>query len=380
MRDNTVTNPPLVSVIIPVYNGRRFIGAAIESALAQTYNPIEIIVVDDGSTDDSVSIVREYQQQDDRIQLICQANRGVAAARNTGIQNSKGTYVAPLDADDIWFPDKIEAQVEVMERSGPQVGLVYAWSAAIDESGKCTGSVNANHFEGQVFANILFGNFVGNGSAPLIRMECFERLGGYCEEFTELGAMGCEDRDLYLRIAEEFRYGVVRSVLVGYRHHDSNMSSDDRTMNRSHILTVRRLRQRRKILPARFLRRSCAFNALYLDRIATKQGLHESSALHVLRAALLYPGLLLEPGFVDLVRAKLWLLVRHSLLLRWLPVKKSARRGSNAVQPKFTIQDLELRVASTTPGWLANRRQRCSRALDAWLERNANPSLEKIHG
>lgn len=98
---------PLVSVIIPVHNGEDYLGEAIESALAQTYGPIEIIVVDDGSTDGSADVARSHKE----VQYIYQPNRGAAAARNTALEASRGEFVAFLDADDLWLPDKLKVQV-----------------------------------------------------------------------------------------------------------------------------------------------------------------------------------------------------------------------------------------------------------------------------
>jgi glycosyltransferase involved in cell wall biosynthesis len=108
---NTNNNLPLVSVIIPAYNAAKFIAETIESVLSQIYQNIEIVVVDDGSQDETSTIVRQFAARDRRVRLIQQANAGVAAARNCAIQNSQGEFIVPIDADDIWYPQKIDKQV-----------------------------------------------------------------------------------------------------------------------------------------------------------------------------------------------------------------------------------------------------------------------------
>jgi glycosyltransferase involved in cell wall biosynthesis len=114
---------PLVSVIIPAFDAADHISQALNSALSQTYEAIEVIVVDDGSSDATSSIVEEFVRRDTRVRLIRQNNAGVGAARNTAIEESRGEYIAPLDADDFWFPQKLEKQVACMERCS-ETGLV----------------------------------------------------------------------------------------------------------------------------------------------------------------------------------------------------------------------------------------------------------------
>jgi glycosyltransferase involved in cell wall biosynthesis len=119
---------PLVSVIIPVHNGERFIRRTLVSALAQTYDPIEVVVVDDGSTDQTATIVETAAVHDNRIRLFRTQKSGVSAARNLGISQARGKLIAPLDADDLWHPEKIARQVGLMQSSSPKVGLVRGTS------------------------------------------------------------------------------------------------------------------------------------------------------------------------------------------------------------------------------------------------------------
>src|SRR4028118_698519 len=126
-------NQPLVSVIIPAYNAENFIAKTLETVLSQTYQNIEVLVVDDGSPDTTAEIVKSFVENYSRVSLLQQSNAGVAAARNLAIEKSKGEYIAPIDADDIWYPQNIEKQVQCFLDSDPSVGLVYTWSVDIDE-------------------------------------------------------------------------------------------------------------------------------------------------------------------------------------------------------------------------------------------------------
>ncbi len=237
------TSPPLVSVVIPAYNTELFIGGTLNSVLSQTYRNIEILVVDDGSQDNTADIVKQMSAKDNRIILLHQANSGTAAARNLAIENARGEYIAPIDADDIWLPINLEKQVACMSDSGPSVGVVYAWSVDIDENGSPTGEFRACKIEGEVYATLLCHNFIGNASSSLIRRLCLDKVGHYSRNFMRQGAQGCEDWELYLRISKYYQFRVVPEFLIGYRRSANSMSSDCDAMEKSHQLMLHILQQ-----------------------------------------------------------------------------------------------------------------------------------------
>ena len=151
----------LVSVVIPLYNGEPFIGNTLATVRAQTYHPIEVLVVDDGSTDLSAAIVAAAAATDDRIILFRIPNSGPGAARNFGIQKSRGSMVALLDADDLWHPEKIARQVKVMSDATPEVGLVYCLSIEIDENDFIIKPLGADDPpQGRVTEELVNSNFV----------------------------------------------------------------------------------------------------------------------------------------------------------------------------------------------------------------------------
>lgn len=240
---------PLVSVIIPAFNAAQSIQNTLQSVLTQTYQNLEVLVVDDGSTDDTSNVVRQVAKQDARVKLLCQPNSGVALARNLAIAHAKGEFIAPIDADDIWYPDNIQKQVECLCKSEPTVGLVYSWSVDIDESNALLGTFRAADIQGNVYATLICHNFLGNASATMIRRSCLDQIGGYDHTFRLRNAQGCEDWDLYLRIASQYEFRVVPEFLVGYRRRTVSMSCDYSQMARSHNLIMQKVQQQKKYIP-----------------------------------------------------------------------------------------------------------------------------------
>ena len=256
--------PILVSVIVPAHNAERWIEFTLKSAQEQTLNAIEIIVVDDGSTDRTAALVERQAAADSRIRLIRQANGGVGAARNAGILASQAAYLAPLDADDIWFPDKLELQLRAMEDGGGETGLVYCWSEKIDASGRRITDSFPFEIEGKVVRSLVLRNFIGNASTPMFRASAVKEVGLYLTREEQGGAQGCEDWDLSIRIAEHFRVAAVRKTLVGYRQVDDCMSLRIDGMSRSYEIAMDRARSRNPGLSPRIFRWSAGNFHSYL--------------------------------------------------------------------------------------------------------------------
>lgn len=257
----------LVSVIIPAYNAERWIGATLSSALAQTYPALEVNVVDDGSKDGTAAIVQKFGTNDKRVRLLRQTNHGLAAARNAGIAASRGSLIAPLDADDLWHPEKIAKQVAAMREAGPRVGVVYSWYSIIDESDRVIARALRPHHQGNVYAALVVSNFISSASIPLIRRSCLLELGGYDPGPRTRGAQGCEDWKLYLAMAEHYEFLLVPEYLVGYRRHPGGMSRNVLPMKRGHAEVLAEARQRHPELPPDLFRRSkgefCYWSGLY---------------------------------------------------------------------------------------------------------------------
>jgi glycosyltransferase involved in cell wall biosynthesis len=255
-------------VIIAVFNGARYIRETCRSALNQTYAPLELIVVDDGSTDGTGDIVRAIAASDRRVRLITQSNLGVAEARNRGLAASTGEFIAPLDADDLWAPTKLEKQVQRLLTCGCDAAMAYCWWAWIDTAGRVLDRSPSWRIEGHVVGRLAEVNFTGSASVPLYRRSILERVGGYDATLRDRGSQGCEDWDLALRVAERYQLAVVPEVLVGYRRRTDAMSSDYESMWRSQAHVIAGLAARQPSLTAAVLRRSSGQFALHLAGVA----------------------------------------------------------------------------------------------------------------
>jgi glycosyltransferase involved in cell wall biosynthesis len=213
---------PLVSVVIPSYNYGHFVGEAVESALGQTWRGgVEVIVVDDGSRDDTRERLEPYM---DRIQYIYQVNRGLSAARNTGIRAARGEWIALLDADDRWHPEKTDVQLGAAERAGGYdfIGSPGCWWPMPEHLPR---DVETRRLGVEDF---LFGTPVGP-SAVMVRRRCLERVGGFDE-----GLRSVEDRDMWLRLVVHYPALQVKSPCWFVRAHPGQMSRHAARMHESY--------------------------------------------------------------------------------------------------------------------------------------------------
>lgn len=218
-----------VSVIIPAYNGERFLRETIQSALEQTRPALEVIVVDDGSRDGTPALLAEFGT---RIRAVRQVNQGVAAARNHGAELASGEFFAFLDADDVWEPRKLELQLARFHRE-PELGLVHCAVQEIDGEGRPLGQ-RREGMEGWVAPEMLLFRrsvVLGGGSGVLVPRSLFREAGGFDPRLSTSA-----DWDLYFRLARRRRVGFVPEVLLRYRLHGSNMHGNIHAMEHDMLL------------------------------------------------------------------------------------------------------------------------------------------------
>ncbi|WP_427161674.1 glycosyltransferase family 2 protein [Aliinostoc sp. HNIBRCY26] len=219
---------PKVSVIIPAYNAMAFLPTTLESVLKQTFNDYEVIVINDGSSD---GIIDWFTQVTDiRVKLISQENQGPAAARNHGINQAQGEYLAFLDADDIWAENKLEKQVNILDEN-PTVGLVYSWVGSIDSQGNIGNKVRKNNAEGRVWETIIEHNIIECGSNPMVRRICFEKVGVFDHRLAY-----AQDWEMWVRVASRYQFQVINETLVYYRSHPNNRSKNWKIMEQNYNL------------------------------------------------------------------------------------------------------------------------------------------------
>lgn len=230
-QNNVPQGPPLVSVIIPTHNHAHFITEAIQSVFNQSYRNYEVIVIDDGSMDNTREVVARFSED---VRYIRQGNRGLSSARNRGIEVANGDYIALLDADDTWLPGFLSTVVERLE-SEPELGAVYTGFFFVNTEGellpqRSTSTVPDN----QLYDRLLDGEFFVP-AAVVARRLCFECVGLFDEALR-----GSEDWDMWLRVAREFPFAGISEPLVNYRIHGKNMSADPEYMLHYQLLVAKK--------------------------------------------------------------------------------------------------------------------------------------------
>lgn len=263
---------PLASVIIPAFNAERFLAKAVDSALGQTYPNVEVVVVDDGSSDGTRDMLEGYARRDGRVRFFTQENGGVGAARNRAIAEARGEFIAPLDADDFWYPEKLEKQVRVLSERREEWGMSYCWSKSVNEKGEATEPLMHWPMEGDIFEALIYRNIIGNASVPLFRASALRKVGGYRTRAEQHGAQGCEDWDLTVRVAKDYMVAAVPEYLCAYRQVAGTMSSNYAGMAQSYWYTIGHLKKICPELPSRLMRWSAGHFHLYLINICYGSG------------------------------------------------------------------------------------------------------------
>ena len=278
------TESPAVSVVIPAYNADWCVGKAIDSVLAQDFRDCEVIVIDDGSTDDTAAVLAGYG---DAIRIVRQPNGGMSSARNAGIRTARGEFIAFLDADDGWLPGKLRLQVESM-RSTPAVGFSSVAARVEDPDGRLLNLWNCGGEERQVL-RFLFennGGIAGGTSGLMVRRALFEQVGGYDETLQ-----GAEDADLWMRLAALADYRCIADPLVVVLRRPGSVSRNVEAMRAG---AIRARQKNRRLLPpslqGRFWRASMA--SVYADysKWRYRAGRRGAALMDVARVLLLAPG------------------------------------------------------------------------------------------
>jgi len=246
-------NRPAVSVIVPTYNRAHLLGRAIESVLNQTYKDFELIVVDDGSTDDTEKVVGNFK--DERIRYISlEKNMGAGVARNRGIEASRGKYIAFQDSDDEWLAEKLEKQIKILETVSPEVGVVYTDMWRVFQDGKQEYWHSPTILKGRVVNETsLDYQVLGLGiQATMIKKRCFEKIGAFDERFPRF-----IDLEFFVRLAKHFHSCHIREPLVKFHYQTDGISSNNRAYSMGRMLLLEKyyddVRNNRKFVANQYL-------------------------------------------------------------------------------------------------------------------------------
>lgn len=305
----------LISVIIPIYGVEQYIAATIQSVLEQTYQNFEVLIVDDESPDRSVEICQQFT--DPRIEIVRQKNRGLAGARNTGIRHARGEYIAFLDGDDLWLPEKLEKHVEHLENS-PHVGVSFSRSAFIDETGQSLGTYLMPKLTGITVSCLLRDNLVGNGSAAVVRRETLDAIAyrdnlyGTVENFYfDDRLRRAEDIECWLRIAIQTDWQIegIPEALTLYRVNSGGLSANLFKQLESWEQVIERTRSYAPELVAQWGDMAVAYQLRYLARNAVRLKARAEAVTFINRALSTYWRILPEePRRTGLTLAAAYLL------------------------------------------------------------------------
>lgn len=271
---------PKVSVIIPSYNRAKLVGRAIDSVLKQTFSDYEIIVVDDGSQDNTKDVLSAY---DRKIKYIYQSNRGISGARNRGIKEAAGEYIAFLDSDDLWIPEKLAEQVKVLE-ANKKVGIVYSKLQMINDKGEHCG-VKPKHKSGKNFRELIeIGGDIPTSSV-MTRRECFEKVGVFDESLQQM-----EDIDMWIRIAKVYDlYEIADQMLAYYYRHEEQVTRNRIKVYEGLVGLYTKILNSYEDAPKTVLTKKIAMNQYTLSRACYGNKLYADSWRHVTAAIARFP-------------------------------------------------------------------------------------------
>lgn len=269
---------PIFSVVIPVYNVEKYIDECLQSVLNQTFKSFEVVCVDDGSPDSSIEKIRCYE--DPRIRIVRQENKGLAAARNTGINASRGMFVALLDSDDFWHPEKLERHYYHM-RGDQTIGISYSASLFVDENSKKIGIGQNPKLKNITEVDIFCRNPIGNGSAPVIRKSLLRQVArsvclgnDHKMEYFDESMRQSEDVEFWIRVAltTDNKFEGIKMPLTYYRVNDFGLSSNLDKQYNAWLYSVEKNRRINPEFYKKWLSLGSAFQRLYLSRRAVKSG------------------------------------------------------------------------------------------------------------
>lgn len=327
-----ITTTAKVSVIIPVYNGEKTIIETINSVIEQTYSNLELIIINDGSTDRTLELINEVK--DSRLQVFSYPNGGLSMARNRGITHATGEYISFIDADDLWTSDKLELQIKAFKKS-PKAGVAYSWTICVDNGGEHFHRGVKASFEGNVYKHLLVSNFIASGSNVLIRTEAVKSVGEF-----DITLKSCEDWDYWLRLAPNWNFVVVPKPQIIYRLSLSAMSTKVDIMEKYLLLVLERAFKSAP-LELQYLKNKGISNIyqytskLYLNQINTENAVYKAS-IRLWKCIRLNPLNLLQKNTQVLV---------IKLLLIWLLTPKNALSIMKFISNVKAISDPRLRKA-----------------------------------
>jgi glycosyltransferase involved in cell wall biosynthesis len=279
-----MTNNPLVSVVIPAYNRVNYIEQTIDSVLDQTYPEVQLIVIDDGSTDGTYEKIKAYGNRLELLTHPDHCNKGQSASINLGLRQTRGTYIAILDSDDYWAPEKLDVQVNFLEKN-PDIGLVYTNGYAVNADGEIIYPMYGNnHRENNDTAAVLLDCYILLPQNSLVRKSVYDKAGFFEESYRS-----AQDHDMLIRIAEITRFAYLQDFLFFYRRHPGSISSTQQALRWETGFRILESAGKRYPYKRATLRRRKAVLNYRVGMVRLQEGQYLSAIAYLGRAFLLDP-------------------------------------------------------------------------------------------
>jgi glycosyltransferase involved in cell wall biosynthesis len=274
---------PTIAIVIPAYNASQYLRESIESVLNQTFQDFQLLIIDDGSTDDTSGIARGYCQQDSRVKLISQTNQGLSATRNRGIDLTDSKFVTFLDADDIWYSDKLASHITHFHEN-PNLGISFARVEFLTPDGKQTGQMSKPPLKQLQPHHFLYENPTVTGSNFVVRREVFEKITPFDTNMSYT-----EDLDFLLRVSccNSWEIEGINKVLMGYRISESSLSSNLDRMEQGWEFLISKARKHTPELVEQHYLKARSTQLRYLARRALRSNLPSKTAVNYMTRALL---------------------------------------------------------------------------------------------
>lgn len=280
----TSAGSPVVSVVIPIHNRAHLLSRALRSVLHQTYRDFEIIVVDDGSSDDPQMVAQKFSQAGVRMRCLClEQSQGASAARNRGIEAARGAYVAFLDSDDEWLPEKLERQIHLFEHVDEKVGVIYTGAWLSTKGERVRGRIPTRR--GDIHESELRGDYVTQTSTWLVRTKCLDLVGGFDERLPSR-----QDYDLTLRLSRRFHYDFVRKPLaVLHVDHPDRITGNVEDRIQGTLIVLDKIQRELSECGWWKSRRIISHHLYALGRFCCKAGEYDLGASYLRRAIRQFP-------------------------------------------------------------------------------------------
>lgn len=300
-RNMASSNAPFFSIVIPIYNVEEYLCDSLKSVLLQSFSNFEVLMVNDGSKDNSVNICKQFTEKDDRFRLIEQENRGLSGARNTGIRHAKGTFIAFLDGDDLWHKDKLKAHY-YLHQLNSDVSMSYSQSKLINMDNESINLQQTPKINNITISDLYCRNPIGNGSSAVIKTVVLKKIGFYCQkhhadiQFFDESLTQSEDVECWMRLftITNLKMKGLAYPLTVYRINIQGLSSDYKKQLLNWLKMNTKVRNYNPNLIKQYRHKALAYQLRYISRWAIIKNKKKESICYIFKAIRIYPNILIE--------------------------------------------------------------------------------------